>query len=398
MNSLLVFSHLRWDFVWQRPQHLMSHLARHYRVLFVEEPLPTEGASYLQTEQVADNVLRVQMFTQVNAPGFHDAQIATMQGLLQQLLEEQQISRCTAWLWTPMALPLLADLHLDAIVYDCMDELSAFRNAPRQLLQRENALLRVADLVFTGGRSLYLAKVGRHPAVHCFPSSVDEAHFRRAREDDEHPLLQSIAHPRLGYCGVIDERLDLGMLGRLAAARPDYQLVMVGPVAKIAEEDLPHAPNIHYLGQQAYADLPRLFAGFDVGLMPFALNEATRFISPTKTLEYMAAGLPIVSTPIRDVVDSYANLVHIGADTGAFVRACDEALQEDRTRMLNRFQHALAAGSWDETARQMQLLIEQARQKNGRRAQAGALLRGAADELGARMASSAGRPPAAART
>lgn len=386
MNSLIVFSHLRWDFVYQRPQHLMSRLARHYRILFVEEPQYCTGARYLQTQEVAENVLRVQMFTPVEAAGFHDRQLPAMQAMLQQLLEEQEVLPRIAWLWTPMALPLLSDLTLDAIVYDCMDELSAFRNAPRQLLQRENALLRCADLVFTGGRSLYLAKSGRHANVHCFPSSVDEQHFRHARDPGaEHALLRDLAHPRLGYCGVIDERLDLPLIGRLAAARPHYQIIMVGPVAKIDPADLPQAANIHYLGQQAYADLPSLFAGFDAGLMPFALNEATRFISPTKTLEYMAAGLPIVSTPVRDVVDSYASLVHIGRDGDTFVAACDAALQEDREHRLQRFADVLSAGSWDETAQHMHVLIEQARAANARRTStANALQKPAGDELAGR--------------
>lgn len=367
MISLLVFSHLRWDFVYQRPQHLMSRMARHYRVIFIEEPLLCEGESHLLTQEVADNVLVVKPFTPVAAGGFHDAQLAEMRPLLEQLLEDRQIEEYAAWLFTPMALPLLAGLHPQALVYDCMDELSAFRNAPRQLIQRENALLRMADLVFTGGRSLYLAKVERHPSVHCFPSSVDGEHFARGRDESiAHELLQDIPRPRLGYCGVIDERLDLQLIASLAAARPDYQIIMVGPLAKISAADTPQAPNIHYLGQQAYADLPKFFAGWDVGLMPFALNEATRYISPTKTLEYMAAGLPTVSTPIKDVVEPYGDVVYIGDDTQSFIDGCDRALLSDQGERPGKMRSILAATSWEETARRMHLLIEEARQHQPR--------------------------------
>lgn len=361
MISLLVFSHLRWNFVYQRPQHLMTRLARHYRVIFIEEPMLCDGESHLCTHEGADNVLVVQPFTPVAAGGFHDAQLAEMRPLLEDLIEGLQIEEYAAWLFTPMALPLLAGLHPQAIVYDCMDELSAFRNAPRQLIQRENALLRMADLVFTGGRSLYQAKVDRHPSVHCFPSSVDREHFGQGRYTNiEHPLLQNIAHPRLGYCGVIDERLDLQLIAQLAAARPDYQIIMVGPLAKITEQDTPQAANIHYLGQQAYADLPRFFAGWDVGLMPFALNEATRYISPTKTLEYMAAELPIVSTPINDVVEPYSDSVYIGYDTETFIQHCEDALLNDQNERTQKMRAVLDATSWEKTASQMHLLIEKA--------------------------------------
>ncbi|MDO9218087.1 MAG: NAD(P)-binding protein, partial [Lacisediminimonas sp.] len=265
---------------------------------------------------------------------------------------------------TPMALPLLQEMHPRLVVYDCMDQLSAFKDAPKQLIQRENALLRSADLVFTGGPSLYEAKKDRHPNVHCFPSSVDVQHFEQALDrTNSHALHRGIAGPRLGYYGVIDERLDLGLIARLADAHPQWQIVLVGPVAKIPLASLPQRPNIHYLGQQPYSDLPQFLAGWDVCLLPFALNESTRFISPTKTLEYMAAELPIVSTPVKDVVDHYSHIVQIAATPEEFIAACESALLEspaERSRKVKGMRAVLAKTSWDRTADQMHVLMEHA--------------------------------------
>jgi UDP-galactopyranose mutase len=262
-----------------------------------------------------------------------------------------------------MALPFTRELEPLAVVYDCMDELAAFENAPVELVEREAELLARADVVFTGGMSLYEAKRARHPQVHPFPSSVDVAHFKKAREPLEEPDDQAvIPHPRLGYSGVVDERMDLDLIAGIADARPDWQLVIVGPVVKIDEDALPERPNIHYLGRKTYGSLPSYLAGWDIGLVPFAQNEATRFISPTKTPEYLAAGLPVVSTPIADIVHPYGDdgLVAIGADAADFVHGIAAALEEDRDDRLTRVDAFLAETSWDETWARMSELVDRA--------------------------------------
>jgi glycosyltransferase involved in cell wall biosynthesis len=233
-----------------------------------------------------------------------------------------------------------------------------FKDAPPQLLKREAALFSAADIVFTGGRSLYNAKRGRHPNVHCFPSSVDALHFHPGTED--HPLQSGLPKPRLGYCGVIDERIDLDLIAGIASARPGWQIVMVGPTAKIDPATLPRCPNIHWLGQQSYADLPAFINGWDVCLLPFALNDATRFISPTKTLEYMACGKPSVSTAIRDVVEPYAHVVPIRADAAGFVEACETIMQRsqpEREAHQRQLDEIIANTSWDATAARMMGMI-----------------------------------------
>jgi UDP-galactopyranose mutase len=259
-------------------------------------------------------------------------------------------------------LPWSRDLKPSAIVYDCMDELSAFKFAPRELLRNESQLLSIADLVFTGGQSLYEAKRDRHPRVFAFPSSIDKEHFAQARTITDEPEDQtSIPHPRLGFCGVIDERLDTELLAKAAELRPEWHFVLVGPVVKIAEEDLPRAENIHYLGGKNYADLPKYLAGWDVAIMPFAMNESTRFISPTKTPEYLAAGKPVVSTPVRDVVRPYGErgLVEIASTAEEFVAAANRILLVGNSDYwLSRVDAFLAQMSWDRTFNEMKSLID----------------------------------------
>lgn len=361
-SAIIVFSHLRWDFVFQRPQHLLSRLAASHPVVFFEEPVYHEddqGKTFLKTYSPLPNVLVVQPHTPVNLPGFHDDHLQHLQKLLRQLVRDYDDH--IAWFYTPMALPLLQELHPRLVVYDCMDELASFSNAPRQLLQRESALLKVADIVFTGGQSLYRSKRDRHPNVHCFPSSVDRKHFEKALDRaNSHPAHRDIPGPRLGFFGVIDERFDARLIEAVADAHEMWHIVLVGPVVKIDPASLPRRANIHYLGQQPYTSLPQFLAGWDVCLLPFALNEATRFISPTKTLEYMAAELPIVSTPVTDVADAYSDIVAIAGDAATFISACEAALlapPEEHASKVERMRKVLAATSWDTTAEQMRSLL-----------------------------------------
>jgi UDP-galactopyranose mutase len=262
-----------------------------------------------------------------------------------------------------MAMGFTNHLSPRAVVYDCMDELSAFAGAPASMREREQELLARADVVFTGGQTLFESKRHSHPNVHAFPSSVDVAHFARARaaqpdRDDQ----ARIPHPRLGFFGVVDERMDVELLRQVAAARPDWHLIIVGPVVKIDQSLLPTAANIHYLGPQQYEDLPAYLAGWDVALLPFARNDATRYISPTKTPEYLAAGKPVVSTSIRDVIRPYgmAGLARIADEPADFVAAVEAALVEDSAERLRQVDAFLTQTSWDGTWTRMYHLISAA--------------------------------------
>jgi glycosyltransferase involved in cell wall biosynthesis len=356
---LVCFSHLRWDFVWQRPQHLLSRAAKQYRVLVVEEPIFKPGIKpHMDVSQRPQGVtVAVPMLPE----GLDHADVILEQrDLVEQLIGAQPLGRRIFWYYTPMAMAFTSHLECDLCVYDNMDELSLFNGASRELIDLESALFTRADLVFTGGMSLYEAKRSRHHSVHGFPSSIEFDHFVKARSIQEDPADQAaIPHPRLGFFGVIDERMDVDLLGQVAEMRPDWHFVMIGPVVKIDPATLPRRDNIHWLGGKDYKDLPKYLAGWDVGFMNFALNEATRFISPTKTPEFLAAGVPVVSTPITDVVRPYGEkgLVEIAKTPLEVVRKVDALLARPKDAWLQKVDRHLAAGSWDKTWGAMQKLI-----------------------------------------
>jgi len=341
----------------------MSRFAREMTVVFWEEPKDIEPreTAFLKVRQ-AEDFSSVRVVTPHLPKGLDEA---GRNEALQRLLEAHAAvcaGPLISWYYTPMMLPFSRHLDASVVVYDCMDELSKFRFAPEKLLDLEQELIDRADLVFTGGSSLYEAKKGRHNSVHCFPSSVDRAHFTKARRELEQPFDQAeLKHPRLGFYGVIDERFDIDLLREAADMRPDWSFVMVGPVVKIGEDELPRAANIHYLGGKTYEQLPAYLSGWDVALMPFAMNESTQFISPTKTPEYLAGGKPVVSTPVRDVVRSYGHLqgVHIAYDADGFVRCCEKALEQSRQGgdWLAEADLLLSATSWNTTQARMSGLI-----------------------------------------
>jgi UDP-galactopyranose mutase len=296
-----------------------------------------------------------------SAPGMEATR--ELRGQIDELVAGHQIRKYVLWYYTPMARAFTAHLAPAATVYDCMDELSAFAGAPAGLVQAERELLDKADLVLTGGQSLFEAKQHLHGNVHAVPSSVDVAHFARARQLTQEPEDQAaIPGPRLGFFGVIDERLDVPLIADVAARRPEWQLVLIGPVVKIDPALLPRRNNLHYLGPKPYSALPDYIAGWSVALLPFARNEATRFISPTKTPEYLAAGKPVVSTSIRDVVRPYgeAGLARIADTPLAFTDAIAAALDEDPGDLVARADRFLEPMSWDNTWRRVSSLIDEA--------------------------------------
>ena len=364
--DLLCFSHLRWHFVTQRPQHLLTRAARDRRVFFWEEPVwhdeAADEASRMRLEVLRESpslwVLRPHLVRGIDSDSGQRA-------LLNEFVTSFHIERYTLWYYTPMALGFSQQLTPELTVYDCMDELSAFQNAPAQMKERERQLLDKADVVFTGGISLYESKRHQHSNVHAFPSSIDVSHFAQAygSKGAEPADQAAIPHPRAGFFGVVDERLDVSLLAAVAQLRPDVQFVILGPTVKIDPAHLPQAANIHYLGGKSFDELPSYLAGWDVALLPFALNDATRFISPTKTPEYLAAGKRVVSTPIRDVVRGYGDsgLVAIADTPAAFATAIDRAFDPPADTWSSAVAVKLAESSWDSTWSAMQQLMERAR-------------------------------------
>lgn len=348
--DMVVFCHLRWGFVYQRPQHIISGLSKKYSVLFVEEPIHFEAQeeNTYELEEISSSL-------HVLKPKVKSIQ--EISALIKPLFKDS--SPTIGWFYSPAFSVLIPDFSFGTIIYDCMDELSLFKGAAAELINQEKFLLENADLVFTGGKSLYESKVKLHKNVVCFPSSVDRKHFQQALEDIPVPEdLENIPAPIVGYFGVIDERIDLDLLKNTAKMHQNISFVMIGPLAKIEENELPVLSNIYYLGMKSYENLPNYLKGFDIAMMPFALNEATKFISPTKTLEYMAAGKPIISTAIKDVVRDYENCVHIIESANDFSAEICKILYKKENN-VNEYEPILEQTSWSNTVAKIDELIKQ---------------------------------------
>ncbi|MCC2624151.1 MAG: glycosyl transferase [Burkholderiales bacterium] len=362
-HALLCFSHLRWDFVYQRPQHLMSRFAAVYDVLYIEEPVFIEGIyPTLSVRMTKNNIYILQ--PQLPSLRTKEETGRVLRSLVSDFLATENFCVDICWYYTPMMFHWSKALAGNVTIYDCMDELSAFKFAPLELKQYEQELINCADLVFTGGASLYRAKSPCHSSVYMFPSSVDILHFRAARNKLPMPIDQEkISGPLIGFYGVIDERFDIDLLEALAATRSDWSFIIIGPVVKIDPALLPKAQNIYYLGSKTYEELPYYLSNWDVAFIPFAINESTKFISPTKTPEYLAGGKPVVSTPIIDIIEAYgkSKVVHIAdsKDIPAFIKAIERALQDSKNPQYV-YMHAdtlLNNMSWDKTFNDMHNLM-----------------------------------------
>ncbi|MDB5221839.1 MAG: glycosyl transferase [Chitinophagaceae bacterium] len=358
--DLICFSHLRWNFVYQRPQHLMNRYARQNRVFLIEEPLFDVDDSQLQLDRKGNLTVVIPHIQH----GLSEEDAVFQQVMLLRLLfEEENITDYFFWYYTPMALAVGNYFSPKMIIYDCMDELSLFKNAPPALKEREKELFDKADLVFTGGHNLYQAKKDSHHNIFPFPSSIDKEHFAQARNITTNREDQAdIPHPRFGFYGVIDERFDIDLIKEVAERKPEWHFVIVGPTVKIDPETLPRLNNIHYLGSRSYEELPKYLAGWDIALIPFLRNDSTRYISPTKTPEYLAGGKPVISTSIIDVVTPYGvnNLVHIADTADEFIAAAEiEFNRQDRDKWLEKIDQFLSQNSWDKTwSRMMQHITD----------------------------------------
>lgn len=348
--DMVVFCHLRWDFVYQRPQHIISRMSKKMRILLIEEPV-----GFAPEDENTGNLIVVNDNLHVLQPRTNS--IEEIKNILPQFLPTKNIS--IGWFYSPSFVALLPAFDFDTVIYDCMDELTLFKGAPAELLEQEKFLISNADIIFTGGKSLYESKKQLHKNVHCFPSSVDQEHFAKALNGVSIPDdIVNIPSPIVGYFGVIDERIDLDLLNDTAKMNPEVSFVMIGPLAKIGENDLPRQNNIHYLGMKSYAVLPNYLKAFSVAMMPFALNDATKFISPTKTLEYIAAGKPIISTAIKDVVRDYSHCVSIVDSPQSFSDAIDALLQSsDKFSRDADYREILDNTSWNNTVNKMNVLI-----------------------------------------
>lgn len=361
--DLICFNHIRWNFVYQRPQHLLTRFALYNRVFVIEESLLDGRSNYYDIEdQKEDGLSVIKLY--LSRELCPEQKNETLRKLIDSLMSAMNITHYILWYYTPMALEYSDHLHPKLIIYDCMDELSAFKFADPDLKKYEALLFEKADLVFTGGYSLYEAKKHLHKNIHPFPSSIDKAHFITARSEVSQPDDQkNIPYPRLGFYGVIDERMDIRLIAEMADMRPDWHFILIGPVIKIDPATLPQRKNIHYLGSKAYNELPLYLSGWDIAMLPFEMNESTKYISPTKTPEYLAAGKPVISTSITDVITPYGEkgLVHIADTAKDFINAAEIIFSNpNKKTWLKEVDVFLADISWNNTWHQMTDLIDDA--------------------------------------
>ena len=369
-SNIFCFSHLRWDFVFQRPQHILTRFSKIFNVFYLEEPVFENTPTAYLTKSLREENLWV--LTPHLPEGLtHTEIIESQKQLLQVFYSTKNLNDFAFWYYTPMALEYSKEFEPAIIIYDCMDELSAFKFAPPTIKQLEKELFSRANIVFTGGHSLYEAKQHQHSNIFPFPSSIDKQHFEKARTYKKAPKDHAdISRPRIGFFGVIDERFDIDLIAKLAEMRSNWQFVLIGPVVKIDPVILPQAENIHYLGSKTYLELPEYLSGWDIALIPFLINESTQFISPTKTPEYLAAGIPVISTPIKDVIRPYGdkNLVRIASTAEEFATAIDAELKADKEGWQERVDEFLMQNSWDLTCSKMlfqiELVLQETKQKD----------------------------------
>lgn len=354
-DELIVLSHLRWSGVWQRPQQLISRLGRDRKTWFVEEPATPPGRTTTKKQLACEDsngITRawLEIPERGRHVGYEDDLIPDYADQLMEFLGAPQGQR-VVWLYTPLALDIALALQPTTIVYDVMDDLASFKDADPTLADRHLQALKRADVVFAGGKSLHrsVTEQGR-PDASLFPSGVSPEHYAPARRRTS---VKADRTPVAGYVGVLDERLDLHLIADLADQVPHWEIRMIGPLAKLTPGQLPQAPNINYLGQQAYEQLPGLMAEFDVALMPFALNDQTRSISPTKTLEYLACNLPVVSTRVPDVVSEFGHVVYLREDAAGFADACRMLRHYDRSSLQPQLRKLLKKYHWDAIAELM---------------------------------------------
>lgn len=365
---IMAFSHLRWSFVWQRPQQILSRLARTHPVLFIEEPIHDVGPDdepFIEEQPGSENVTVAIPHLRSQSANEGDAHTVLL-GLVRGKIKELEFDDPVLWYYSPMMAEWsLGEIPSRAIVYDCMDELSQFKGAPTRLIENEKRLLDSADIVFTGGYELFEKKRKQHQNVHVFGCGVEYDHFARAQDlgpgvpED----IRAIGKPIAGWFGVIDERMDYELVGRVADLMPDWSFVLIGPVVKVDPSELPQRANIYWLGPRDYAQLPDYCRAFDACMMCFAINEATEFINPTKALEYLATGKPVISTPVADVVRQYSDLITIASDAESFAEGLRRAKGATRDERIALGIEKARKCSWEEIVATMEHIILQATSK-----------------------------------
>ena len=367
-RPIIAICHLSWDWVWQRPQQFLSRLSETHPVLFVETHCTSTPVSFTRT-RAARHYHQVTIL-EIHLPAQHWSDGEYIDKERRRVLKDRltgefngRFDDAILWFNDPMAVTAYAgQLGEHMIVYDCMDELSQFHGAAPELIERERELTRIADVVFCGGRKMRDKRLSLNPNTHFYGTGVDCDHFGSSLSDQlsVSPEIAELPGKVLGYFGVVDERLDYDLITALADACADWSIAMVGPVAKINPTSLPRRPNLHWLGARPYEQLPAITKGFDVCLMPFAINAATEYINPTKALEYMAAGRPVVATAINEVKSNFSGVSRIARNHDDFIKLCRREARSPSRSRIQRGLKLAADNTWEAITAKMQGHINEA--------------------------------------
>jgi len=356
-RDIVCFAEHGWNFTSDRPQHLLKRFAKGFRVFYIESP-----AFHANTDRYDITLTDEQVIVVVpHLQGDPTQQDVTTRWreLLIRLFNEERIDSYIFWYYTPQALKVSNHFTPDLVIYDCMDRPSE----TDVMHESEHELLEFADVVFTSGQRVFEATRKLHENTYLFPNSIDRDHFAAARAFKFDPPDQAnIPHPRFGFFGEIDQRIDFDLLVTVSKKRPQWHFILVGSVVNVSASQLPNYRNFHYLGAKRYEELPHYIGGWDITMIPFAHNDYTRFINPIKTAEYLAAGKPVISAPITDVIRPYgiSGLVSIAGTANEFVKVAEEMLaadQEAKSTWLYKVDRYLAGQSWDKTWGEMMGLI-----------------------------------------
>ena len=272
------------------------------------------------------------------------------------------MDRFQMWTFMPTTAPLVPYLKPDKLIYYCVDEWSAFTFLNSQLMeQMEQSLIRQSDLVIASAEKLYATKRHLNPETHLVSHGVDSEHFAKAQAASTEVAveLRQTKHPVIGFWGLIGEWIDLDLIRYMAERRPDWSIALIGK-ADVSCAVLKGLANVHLIGSRSYESLPRFAKGFAAAILPFKVNRLTENVNPIKLREYLAAGLPVVSTALPEV-KQYDGVVRIGHTRDEFVEQVAAAVREAGPAAVRKRMDAVSHESWDARVEHISRLVEQCR-------------------------------------
>ncbi|MBN1593755.1 MAG: glycosyltransferase [Candidatus Coatesbacteria bacterium] len=362
--------------LWQRPQQIAVRIANRHPVLYVWPRYASELARRKSKSEFtpSDGAKGVHLLAPLLLPferaikGIYRINLKTISSLISAALPRIDADgRPVLWFYAPRFAPIIDSLDHAAVVYDIMDEHSAFGFARRETMELERRLLESADVVFAGTNALAERKAEFAPDIKYYPCGVEFDHFSSALGGSlpVPAALSEVEGPVIGYFGAVDDRLDFDMIFAVARAYPEWNFLLAGPwLSSRQRSELETTGNIILPGLVDYSELPAYLARFDVAILPFVLNKLTLHIHPTKALEYLASRTPVISTAIPDVVKFYSGIIDIVSTADEFASAVERALEKPNEDAIERGFELARSSSWENMVENMWADFEAALSKN----------------------------------